>query len=163
MDLVTGNKEASSASSQEIKTILDLNCNKICVRRPFEVESPPNKDLPKPPPEAEGPFKCAHCGLKFVHDYQLWWHWRDHIPRQERHLCHLCPFVSKTASSLQQHIHRSHEILNGGVACHVCQGAFIAKDRYDLSRHVFRSHMFDRRFYLRPLFFHQNLLNKVSI
>ena len=102
-------------------------------------------------PSGVGTFQCASCGCKFVRDYQLWWHWRDHIPRRDRHLCHLCPFVSNEANSLKQHVHRCHETLTGGVACNVCQGAFVAKDRDDLSRHIFRSHMFDKRFFLTPL------------
>ena len=102
-------------------------------------------------PTGVGTFQCASCGCKFVRDYQLWWHWRDHIPRRDRHLCHLCPFVSNEANSLKQHVHRCHETLTGGVACNVCQGAFVAKDRDDLSRHIFRSHMFDKRFFLTPL------------
>jgi len=161
-------------------TAIDYNCNNVLVvtRRPFEIESPPNKrwdDKPFRGQEATaastalasavtrpvastsasggsgGTFQCASCGSKFVRDYQLWWHWRDHIPRRDRHLCHLCPFVSNEANSLKQHIHRCHETLTGGVACNVCQGAFIAKDRDDLSRHIFRSHMFDKRFFLTPL------------
>ena len=35
-----------------------------------------------------------------------------------------------------------------GVACNLCHGAYIAKSRADLSRHVFRSHMFDKRFHM---------------
>lgn len=157
----------------------DYNCNNVVVvtrsRRPFEIESPPNKrwdDKPFRGQEVKaastattsattqtssstsggvGTFQCASCGCKFVRDYQLWWHWRDHIPRRDRHLCHLCPFVSNEANSLKQHVHRCHETPLGGVACNVCQGAFVAKDRDDLSRHIFRSHMFDKRFFLAPI------------
>lgn len=163
----------------------DYNCNNVLVvtrsRRPFEIESPPNKrwdDKPFRGQEVKaastatasattqtncaasnststsggvGTFQCASCGCKFVRDYQLWWHWRDHIPRRDRHLCHLCPFVSNEANSLKQHVHRCHETPLGGVACNVCQGAFVAKDRDDLSRHIFRSHMFDKRFFLTPI------------
>jgi hypothetical protein len=165
----------------------DYNCNNVLVvtrsRRPFEIESPPNKrwdDKPFRGQEVKaastatasattqtncaasaststsisggvGTFQCASCGCKFVRDYQLWWHWRDHIPRRDRHLCHLCPFVSNEANSLKQHVHRCHETPLGGVACNVCQGAFVAKDRDDLSRHIFRSHMFDKRFFLKPI------------
>jgi len=170
---------------------IDYNCNNVLAvtrtRRPFEIESPPNKrwdDKPfrgqevtaastatasattqpncaamvRPVAAAStsasggvGTFQCASCGCKFVRDYQLWWHWRDHIPRRDRHLCHLCPFVSNEANSLKQHVHRCHETPLGGVACNVCQGAFVAKDRNDLSRHIFRSHMFDKRFFLTPI------------
>ena len=61
------------------------------------------------------------------------------------------PLVSNEANSLKQHVHRCHETPLGGVACNVCQGAFVAKDRDDLSRHIFRSHMFDKRFFLTPI------------
>jgi len=175
----------ASTTSTTHTCATDYNCNNVLVvtqsRRPFEIESPPNKrwdDKPFRGQEVKaastatasattqtncaasaststsggvGTFQCASCGCKFVRDYQLWWHWRDHIPRRDRHLCHLCPFVSNEANSLKQHVHRCHETPLGGVACNVCQGAFVAKDRDDLSRHIFRSHMFDKRFFLTPI------------
>ena len=64
--------------------------------------------------------------------------------RRRPRICCLINFI------LFQHQRRCHQTLEGGVACVLCHGAFIAKDRTDLSKHVFRSHMYDKRFHLRP-------------
>lgn len=125
--------------------IPDLNSN-------YKTEDcPPNRSLPlhTASEAGGGPFKCDSCSCQFNHDYELWLHWRDHIPREERHLCHLCPFVANNSMTLQCHFSNSHQTVMGSVACNICRGAFLAKDRADLSRHVFRSHMFDKRFHLR--------------
>ncbi len=141
----------------------------------FEVPGPPNKSLPERPLDrlalietgrpGQGhdlSWKCETCGLGFNQDYQLWFHWRDHIPRLQRHQCTLCPFVSQNLALIKSHRcafnplpinTAAHGVHAGGgsateVACNVCRGAFIAKDRADLSRHVFRSHMYDKRFHL---------------
>lgn len=158
--------EVPSSSSMD----LDLNRNQV-LKGQFEVERPPNKRvggfmasastcLSHPTNAAaaaaaaasptRGHYRCDSCGSEFQLDYQLWWHWRDHIPIRDRLLCHLCPFVSTNRESLKQHQRRCHQTLEGGVACVLCHGAFIAKDRTDLSKHVFRSHMYDKRFHLRP-------------
>ena len=51
---------------------------------------------------SSGHYRCDSCGSEFQLDYQLWWHWRDHIPIRNRLLCHLCPFVSTNRESLKQ-------------------------------------------------------------
>ena len=108
--------EVPSSSSMD----LDLNRNQV-LKGQFEVERPPNKrvgtlvssitsaqDISKTSEVAvssgghNGLYRCESCGCKFQLDYQLWWHWRDHIPIRDRILCHLCPYVSTNSESLKQ-------------------------------------------------------------
>ena len=108
--------EVPSSSSMD----LDLNRNQV-LKGQFEVERPPNKRvggfmasastcLSHPTNAAaaaaasptRGHYRCDSCGSEFQLDYQLWWHWRDHIPIRDRLLCHLCPFVSTNRESLKQ-------------------------------------------------------------
>ena len=111
--------EVPSSSSMD----LDLNRNQV-LKGQFEVERPPNKRVgslaSSVPPQVtrgavtevtataasagghNGLYRCESCGCKFQLDYQLWWHWRDHIPLRDRLLCHLCPYVSTNPESLKQ-------------------------------------------------------------
>ena len=112
--LCSSQTEVPSSSSMD----LDLNRNQV-LKGQFEVERPPNKRVggflaasvgsnsTSQTGPSSGHYRCDSCGSKFQLDYQLWWHWRDHIPIRDRLLCHLCPFVSANAESLQQVSERS--------------------------------------------------------
>lgn len=109
--------EVPSSSSMD----LDLNRNQV-LKGQFEVERPPNKRVggfmvastcvsqttaaasatTPSSSSSSGHYRCDSCGSEFQLDYQLWWHWRDHIPIRNRLLCHLCPFVSTNRESLKQ-------------------------------------------------------------
>jgi hypothetical protein len=142
---------SSNKPDPEMPSQVDINSNQVVSSKKyikFEVSGPPNQSSPPSSicESESGLFKCDSCGSKFAHDYQLWFHWRDHIPKNGRFLCTLCPFVSTSPTTLKSHICGGHQVISG-VACNVCRGAFVAKNRADLSRHVFRSHMFDKRFH----------------
>ena len=100
---------------------------------------------------------CDICQEKFEHDYLLWMHRRIHIPRERRLLCSFCPFVTSTSfehtgskgkggvSLLASHIKNTHF---RSIQCRVCK-VFVAESRAEMSRHVYRTHMYDKKFYTK--------------
>ena len=99
---------------------------------------------------------CDICHEKFEYDYLLWIHNRIHIPKEQRLLCSFCPFVTSTTnehggghgsgiSLLTNHIRNTHF---KAIQCRVCK-IFVAESRAEMSRHVYRNHMYDKKFYTK--------------
>ena len=99
---------------------------------------------------------CDICHEKFEYDYLLWIHNRIHIPKEQRLLCSFCPFVTSRSydptsshgggiSLLTSHIRNTHF---KAIQCRVCK-VFVAESRAEMSRHVYRAHMYDKKFYTK--------------
>ena len=99
---------------------------------------------------------CQVCQATFEHDYLLWIHTRNHIPKELRLLCPFCPFVTSKnceqmssvsggVSLLTSHIKNTHF---KAIKCRICQ-VFVAESRAEMSRHVYRTHMYDKKFYTK--------------
>ena len=99
---------------------------------------------------------CDICHEHFEYDYLLWIHKRVHIPKDQRLLCSFCPFVTSTSnenggsegggiSLLTHHIKNTHF---KAIQCRVCK-VFVAESRAEMSRHVYRAHMYDKKFYTK--------------
>ena len=70
-----------------------MNSNNILLGQ-FDYTDPPNQELPITPLLYSGRYKCESCQCRFVHDYQLWFHWRDHIPRHQRDYSYITSYIA---------------------------------------------------------------------
>ncbi|XP_013102886.2 zinc finger protein 62 homolog isoform X6 [Stomoxys calcitrans] len=101
----------------------------------------------EPKPERV-PQQCVYCGKWYSSASSIYKHLRNiHANNDVEHRCHICGFVSTTATALKKHIQFNHEMVRK-YKCTVCEKAF--KRPQDLKVYI--------HIYIYKEAFHRNIL-----